>query len=90
MLVQASPQAIAMAVTSGATPSAAPAGSMIGPCTAHWPPPEGTKTLTSPALRKASTGKLSADDQAMKVSVTCRPRDKPAALAPTIIPMIPA
>src|SRR5690606_29075442 len=90
MLVQASPQAMAMAVTVGETPRAWAAGSMIGPCTAHWPPPEGTKMLTTPALRKASSGKVSAEDQEMNASVTWRPRDTPSALAPIMMPMIPA
>ena len=90
MLVQASPQAMAMAVTVGETPRACAAGSMIGPCTAHWPPPEGTNTLTTPALRKASSGKVSAEDQEMNASVICRPSEMPSALAPIIMPMMPA
>ena len=57
-LVQASPQAIDIAVREGCTPKAAPAGIIIGACTAHCPPPEGTKTFTKPALRNVSIGKV--------------------------------
>src|SRR5690554_2867025 len=55
-LVQASPQATAMATRETSTPSASAAGSMTGACTAHWPPPEGTKRLTMPALMKDQKG----------------------------------
>src|SRR5665648_1290126 len=58
ILVQASPQAIAMPVIAELTPSSAPAGIIIGPCTPHCPPPEGTKIYTKPAERKVNSGKV--------------------------------
>ena len=33
---------------------------MIGACTAHCPPPDGTKTFTIPADKNVSIGKVSA------------------------------
>ena len=58
MLVVWSPKATAMAVTVGETPSSIAAGIMTGPCTAHCPPPDGTKRFTRAAERKQYTGKV--------------------------------
>ena len=58
ILVHWSPQAMAMAVRPAAMFISAPAGIMMGPWTAHWPPPEGTKKLTIPAARKDSMGNV--------------------------------
>src|SRR5690554_3599568 len=57
-LVQASPQATAMAMRGISAPSASAAGTLTGACTAHWPPPEGTKILTIPALIKLQHGSV--------------------------------
>ena len=47
-----------MADTAGETPREFPAGITIGACTAHCPPPEGTKKFTIPADRNVNTGKV--------------------------------
>ena len=90
MLVHWSPQAMAMAVRPFSMPIAAPAGIMMGPCTAHWPPPEGTKKFTTPAARKDSMGKVTLLEMFTKNSEITPARDTPSALAATIMPMIPA
>src|SRR5699024_3868195 len=43
-----------MIAIDGSVPICWAASSMIGPCTANWPPPDGTKKFTSPAERNAS------------------------------------
>ena len=57
---------------------------MIGPCTAHWPPPEGTKMFTTPAPRKDQKGSVSAEEMATKPLARAE-----ASPVPTIMPMIP-
>jgi short-chain fatty acids transporter len=58
---------------------------LAGACTAHWPPPEGTKKLTMPALMKVQNGSDCAEAKETKSSemVTASPE-------PTMIAMIPA
>ena len=56
MLVNSSPQARAMRVLGNDTPRSAAAFTMMGPCTAVCPPPEGTKRLTRPALTRTQIG----------------------------------
>ncbi len=85
MLVQASPQAIAIAARAGSTPSACAAGRITGACTAHWPPPEGTKKFTMPALMKDQKGRLAgvASETSASEIVAARPEL-------TMIAMMPA
>src|SRR5690606_28021450 len=52
ILVQPSPHATAMATRGMSAPSACAEAMTTSLCTAHWPPPEGTKILTRPALMK--------------------------------------
>src|SRR5690606_16138217 len=58
MLVQESPQATAMAVRAISASKAWVAAITTGLCTAHCPPPEGTKILTRPALMKVQKGRV--------------------------------
>src|SRR5690606_30100941 len=60
MLVQASPQATAMATRVTSVSSAAAVAITIGPCTAHCPPPEGMNILMMPALIKVQNGSVAA------------------------------
>ncbi len=55
-----------MATLATSAPSASAAGNMIGACTAHWPPPDGTKIFTTPALIKLQNGSDSALAMATK------------------------
>ena len=57
-LVHASPCDSAMTILWGATCKRAAASITTGPCTAHWPPPEGTSRFTRPADKKVSGAKL--------------------------------
>ena len=90
MLVQASPHAMASPIFSGPMPRAAPAGIMIGPWTAHCPPPEGTKILTNPAERKENRGKVRSVEMCTKACDTALASDTPSAFVPIIRPMMPA
>lgn len=89
-LVQASPHAIAMPVMAGATPKLAPAGNIIGACTAHCPPPEGMKIFIKPAERNVSRGKVCAVDIFMQLLLIILPRHIPDSPTPIIIPIMPA
>src|SRR5690606_19058609 len=60
ILVQLSPQATAIDARAISTPSASAAGKIIGACTAHWPPPDGTKKFTIPAEMNVQNAKVSA------------------------------
>ena len=55
-LVQASPQAMAVPVRPGSTPRLAPAANIMGAWMAQWPPPDGTKMLSTAAQRKVNNG----------------------------------
>src|SRR5690554_4890385 len=90
ILVQASPQAIAMAVFAASTPSAAPAGIIMGACTAHCPPPEGTKKLTIPALQKVNSGNVVSLETETKACEITPAKDAPSGPTAVIMPMMPA
>ena len=90
MLVHWSPQAMAMAARPASTPSLAEAGMTIGPWTAHWPPPEGTKKFTTPADRNVHTGKLTVVEMFTKKSEMMPARHTSLALVAVIRPMMPA
>src|SRR5699024_1178760 len=62
IFVHESPHAIAIVDLAGSTPSSNAAGIIIGACTAHCPPPEGTKILMIPALINANKGKVNVVD----------------------------
>ncbi len=49
MLVSWSPYATAMIIFDGLTPASRADCIAMGPCTPHWPPPEGMKKLITPA-----------------------------------------
>ena len=67
------------------TPSASAAGRITGACTAHCPPPEGTKKLTMPALMNVQNGKVcGVAKEIIQFEIdTARPE-------PTMMLMIPA
>ena len=74
-----------MATRGMSTPRAWAAGSITGACTAHWPPPEGTKMLTTPALMKDQKGRVAS------VAKEIRAPDRVSASPDcTMIAMIPA
>jgi len=62
MFAVCSPIATAIAVTAGETPSFAAAGSMIGACTAQWPPPYGTNSEIRLDDRNVNSGNVRVDD----------------------------
>jgi hypothetical protein len=84
-LVQAFPQATAIAARAASVPSASAAGRITGAWTAYWPPPEGTKKLTTPAERKVQNG---------SVWAVAKPKSQfemeTASHDPTMIDLIPA
>ncbi|KGP90572.1 hypothetical protein N780_04025 [Pontibacillus chungwhensis BH030062] len=85
IFVQASPQATAIAVFGIETPNSFAASSIIGACTAHCPPPEGTKKFTIPALMNAKNGNVNSVEMfTNQEDISCA---NPEA---TIIPIIPA
>ena len=90
MFVHWSPQAMAIAMRPASMPMSAPAGIMMGPCTAHWPPPEGTKKFTIPAARKDSMGKVTLVEMLTKNSEMTLARDTFCSLEATIRPIMPA
>lgn len=85
ILVHASPHPTAIAVFATSAPTSRAAWIMIGPCTAHCPPPEGIKKLTIPALINEKNGRVkSVEKLTNQVAIMA---DSPE---PTIIPIIPA
>ena len=90
ILVHWSPQAMAMAARPASMPIVVEAGMTMGACTAHWPPPEGTKKLMMPADRKVSTGKVTLLEMLVKKSAIIPARDTPSWFSATIRPMMPA
>ena len=90
IFVHASPQAMAIADFAAETPIACPAGMIIGACTTHCPPPEGTKKFTTPALKKENIGKVVFVEMLTKKSDIKIAKDCPFASTPVMMPMIPA
>ncbi|CFN67448.1 Uncharacterised protein [Bordetella pertussis] len=85
MLVQASPQATAIATLGISAPSACAALITMGLCTAHCPPPDGMKMFTMPALMKVQNGSVAAE------AIDTNHSDKVAASPESIMmAMIPA
>ena len=71
-------------------PISVAAGITMGACTAHWPPPEGTKKFTMPADRKVSMGKVTLLEMLVKKLAIMEAKETPSLLAATIRPMMPA
>jgi len=62
------------AATGVATPSCCAASTKIGPCTAHWPPPEGTKKFSTPPAMNAQKPRVAGVATATKPSERTKTR----------------
>ena len=84
MLVNWSPYAMAMMPRGKSNPKAWQDSSTSGPCTAHWPPPLGTKTLRTPDEVNKATG-----SQAREVAPTKPSANHVPNSVPVTMPMMP-
>src|SRR5580658_183623 len=84
MLAVCSPIAVAIAVMAGLTCNFTAAGTMNGPCTAQWPPPEGTNRLMMLEAMNDQNGSVLVLEKATKLAAMIA-----ASPVPVMMPMIP-
>src|SRR6266581_590651 len=77
MFAVCSPIAVAMAVSAGSTRRFTAAGTMKGPCTAQWPPPDGTNRLMMFEEMKDQNGSVRCVENATKASAMTAARPVP-------------